>query len=416
MSGPIHLADSLKLLPAHSKRLLLAYSGGIDSTVLLHTLLEHRQQFSLVLWHINHGLQDNAQAMEDFARQQAARYHIEFRLDRLHMDAGSSNLEAHARELRYHRFERAMSDGDVLLTAHHKTDQAETLMLNLLRGSGSAGLRAIARIRSLDKGLLFRPLLDFTRDDVERYAALHGLEWVEDPSNCSLKHDRNYLRHQLFPTLVKRWPAAIEQFQRVSELQNESEQLHIDLARIDYSATKLVRPFSPVSCLSLEGLSALSVARQKNLIRFWIRHHDYAAFGFQRMEELLRQLHSRVDAMPVIEGSGYSIRIYKKALYLVATSSDLDLSPIYRFPSSGPLSIPEIGFSQTRSQIFSFLKRVDSGQSLSLHFRQQAHETSLHLHAHSLKRQFQKQQIPPWIRSLVPQIFVDDRLLALWLL
>ena len=313
----IHLDLSLNQLPQRTTRLFLAYSGGIDSSVLLHALLAYKSQFDIQLWHINHGLQKNASLMEEFARSQAEQYGLNFRLDSLCMDPCAGNLEAKAREQRYALFEQALQCGDALLTAHHQNDQAETLLLNLMRGSGSAGLRAIARQRSLGEGCVFRPLLEFSRSKIEQYALAHQLEWIEDPSNKNIDFDRNYLRHQVFPQILQRWPSAFQQFQRVSELQNETEQLIVDLAELDYAASALPVNGSDYACLCVDVLASLSVFRRKNLIRYWIRQHALSVVGFHRLEELIRQLDSRADASPLIQGSGFSIRRYKNRIYLV---------------------------------------------------------------------------------------------------
>ena len=406
---------ALEELPLTTEKLYLAFSGGIDSTVLMHVLLPYKEQYQIVLWHINHGLQDNAKLMEDFARQQADHFKLEFRLDKLSMNGSDGNLEAKARDHRYRLFEQELSENDVLLTAHHKNDQAETLLLNMMRGSGSTGLRAIARLKTLGKGLLFRPLLNFTRDDIERYAKTHQLQWIEDPSNKSIKFDRNYLRHEVLPAVIRRWPSAISLLQRVSELQNESEQLQSDLAKIDYAPAVIKKPFSNSSCISVNALNELSFARKKNLIRYWIKLNKFAVIGFHKIEELLKQLSSRIDAMPVTEGNDFQIRLYKNTLYIVKKTEQLELAASYEMPSSARLDIPAINFSQSRMDVFNYLKREDKGETIVLKFRQLTSTGRATPHAHSLKRLFQKHQIPPWKRCSIAQIFLNDELVALWL-
>jgi len=411
----IQLDLCLQRLPSDTRRLFLAYSGGMDSSVLLHTLTEYTSQYEIQLWHINHGLQENAVEMEQFAQQQAQQYGFSFRVDHLQMDSNAGNLEARARERRYQLFEQALHCGDVLLTAHHQNDQAETLLLNLMRGSGSAGLRAIARQRSLGSGLLFRPLLEVSRNEIERYALVHRLRWIDDLSNKSLDFDRNYLRHQVLPKILQRWPSAIQQFQRVSELQNETEQLLFDLARLDYSSSACDKPWSDKACLSVDSLNSLSGVRQKNLIRYWIKHHNLSVIGFHKLEQLVTQLESREDAAPCIQGNGFSIRRYQKYLYLLTQMPGSELACCYEMPHSGPLEIAQIGFSQTRNDVFQYLKCSDQGQSLVLRFRQDRAESEAR-YSHRLKRLFQKHRVPPWIRPRVPQIFLDDELVTLWLL
>jgi len=297
MSSQSQLKLPLDQLPQNTKKLYLAFSGGIDSIVLLHILLKYKEQYKIILWHINHGLQDCAKSMQDFARNQAHQFGLELRLDKLNMDSSESNLEAKARDHRYRLFEQTLTQNDVLLTAHHKNDQAETLLLNLMRGTGAAGLRAIATAKPLGKGLLFRPMIDFTREDIERYASRHKLEWIEDPTNKEIEFDRNYLRHQVLPAIINRWPSAINQLHRVSELQIESEQLQTDLAKIDFARAKVIKPFSKTSCLSVTFLDSVSVARKKNLIRYWIKQNNLCVIGYHKIQQLISQLDSRVDAI-----------------------------------------------------------------------------------------------------------------------
>ena len=405
----------LEELPVDTEKLYLAFSGGIDSTVLMHVLASYKERYQIVLWHINHGLQVNAKSMEEFARSQAKQFGITFRLDSLSMNLSDRNLEAKAREFRYRLFEQALSNKDVLITAHHKNDQAETLLLNMMRGSGSTGLRAIARLKNLGNGLLFRPLLNVTRHEIEQYAKDHQLEWVEDPSNQNRKYDRNYLRKEVLPAIVKRWPSAISQLQRVSELQNENEQLLTDLAQIDYAEAKASRPLTDFTCLSINRLNKLSPARIKNVIRFWIKSNGFAVIGFHKIEELLKQLNSRVDASPVTEGCGFKIRVYRSFLYLVKNSGTFLLEEIYEMPISGNLNISRLNFSQSRLDLYSFLKRVDNGEKAFLFFRQVIKGGKTSPHAHAMKRLFQKHQVPPWKRSSIPLIILDGELIALWL-
>lgn len=405
----------LDSLPAHINTLYLAFSGGIDSTVLLHSLLPYANKYKIIIWHINHGLQKEAQSMEDFARHIAHESGFEFRLNILNIDPKAGNLEAKARDHRYRLFAQTLTAEDAVLTAHHKNDQVETLLLNMLRGSGSSGLRAIARLKSLGQGYLFRPLLNVTRHQIEQYAKNYQLEWIEDPSNKSLNFDRNYLRHEVIPVIAKRWSSAVSQFQRVSELQNESEQLQTELAKIDYFQVKIEKPFCESSCLSVKSLQALSPARKKNMIRYWVKRNNYPVIGFHKIEELLKQLDSKQDATPVIEGHEFQIRLFKNTLYLVNKIDPPELAASYDMPVSGELNIPQINFRQSRLTLFKSIKREDNGGRVSLKFRQSNPSGKAIPHAHRLKRLFQKELIPPWKRSLIPQIYINDELIGLWL-
>lgn len=404
----------LEQLPDSVNQLYLAFSGGLDSSVLLHQLQPWRDRYVLSLWHINHGIQSNAAEMEAFARQQAAYYQLPIRVDHLALNSGQSNLEALARERRYQLFAQAMNAESALLTAHHMNDQAETLLLNLMRGSGPAGLSAIAVCRSLGQGLLFRPLLLSTREQIADYAAEHQVQWFDDPSNQDIGFDRNYLRHEILPKLVERWPAAVAQLHRVSEIQQESELLQADLATLDLQTVTSDRPFTEDGCLDIDKLRQLSPARQKNLVRYWLKSKGLQAPGFQSLHQLLSQLHSRKDSLPLIEGEGFQLRVYQQHVYIHRPCVSEPGAAVYPVPEQGELVIAAIDFRQTRRQLLQYLDLADHGQQLSLHFRQPGVNPPPG-QAHRLKRLFQKHKVPPWIRGLVPQIYVDGTLVDLWL-
>jgi len=402
---------SLHLIPPSTRRLRIAFSGGLDSVVLSHSLLSLREQYSLMLWHVNHGLQSNADAMEDFARQWAEQYDLEFKTQRLKLDPSPGNLEARARDARYGLFAQGMQAGDVLLTAHHANDQAETLLLNLMRGSGVAGLRAIAEQRSLGAGMLIRPLLNLGRDEIHAYARANGLNWIDDPSNASERFDRNFLRHRVMPLIEQRWPAAVRSMRRASGWQQEAYELISQLARDDLARLGRCESFSSHPALDVAELIQLPSARARNLIRYWIEQAAMQPPGSRKLNQLLSQLNARRDAMPSIHAQSYSLRIYRSRLYLVSDEL-VELDEEYRLVDGESLQIPAIGFNESRTSILSRLGRQDAGQALSLRFRRfEAHENA---HAHRLKRLFQKHAVPPWLRPLTPQVFVDGELVALW--
>jgi tRNA(Ile)-lysidine synthase len=409
----LHL--SLEKLPESVNRLYLAFSSGIDSCVLLHNLLPHQHNYSIVLWHINHGLQTNAAEMEQLANDLAGRYGLEVRVDHLNLNPDGSNLEAVARQARYELFTQALTPQDALLTAHHMNDQAETLMLNLMRGSGSAGLRAIADLTRLGQGFLFRPLLNFQREDIEQYAAVHGLQWVEDPSNESLKYDRNYLRHQILPRIKQRWPAVTQQLHRVCEWQREQHQLLEELAQIDLQTCSRDHAFSSSPCLEISALTCLSTERQKNLIRYWVSTRYQQQPGFKILQQVLKQISAASDAMPLIQSTGYSLRCYDGLLFMVDDFQEPDVLPAYEVPEDKSLELKALNITVSRQQLLTALNLADKGQRLALHFRTHNAATDASS-SHRLKRLFQKHRVPPWLRNTIAQIYVDGELADLFLL
>ena len=405
----------LDKLPAEVTRLYVAFSSGIDSCVLLHSLLNQQHDYSVVLWHINHGLQHNADQMQQLASELARQYALEIRIDQLNLDAHAGNLEAVARTARYDLFSAALTDRDALLTAHHMNDQAETLMLNLMRGSGAAGLRAIADLTGLGQGYLLRPLLAYQRDEIEEYARQHHLKWVEDPSNQSLAYDRNYIRHQVLPHLRQRWPAVTRQLHRVCSWQSEQQQLLEELAQIDLQHCQRVHQFSSVTCLDIGALTGLSTARQKNLIRYWISVNDRPQLGFKALHQVLHQMTADADAMPRIQAAGYSLRSYHGLLFMVDDFEGTELSAQYHVPDNQALEIPPLGLVITRQQLLEYLHTSEQGQHFSLRFRT-ASSNNNNPNRHRLKRLFQTHRVPPWLRDRVAQIYVSETLVDLLLL
>ncbi len=368
---------NLEALPAGVRRLVVAFSGGVDSSVLLHLLLPHREHFELALWHVHHGLQPNADAMAELARRRAAELGIDCRVDHLDLEPAQPNLEAAAREARYRLFASGLDAYTALLTAHHRDDQAETLLLNLLRGSGPAGLAGIAARRPLGAGWLLRPMLDMTRAQIERIAGDAGLEWVEDPSNAELHADRNFLRHRVLPLLTERWPRAAGSLAQAAAWQSEARELQDELASIDAARCLVERPYADGLCAEIPALQQLSPARQKNLLRHWLRRETGETPSRRVLEQLLEQGRARADAQPLVDFGGRELRRYRGAWYI--------MDPQQREP------LPPAGGGEVR-----YLP------SLSPAERQR--------YGHRLKRLFQQAGVPSWMREQVPLRFEDDEL------
>jgi tRNA(Ile)-lysidine synthase len=350
--------------------------------------------------------------MQAFSQRVAEKYGVECRVDDLQIETAEGNLEARARQQRYALFEQALDSDEVIVTAHHLNDQAETFLLNLLRGSGAAGLRAIAATRPLGKGWLLRPLLQVARSEIEQYATDQKLEWVEDPSNEDLRFDRNFLRHRILPILESRWPSLLSRLDRVSRWQGEQHELITDLAAIDYATCRTDNRFSSHDCLKTPELTALSIARQKNVIRYWIEREGYPQLGVHRLQQLTRQVTAREDAQPEVEGNSYQVRRYGGQLFLVEKQGIDRRTEELTVPESGGLSINFSGEEHRvdREQILSRLKLKDNGQRLELRYRSSTGGPLASSQRHRCKRLFHRYRVPPWLRDEIPQIHVDGEL------
>ncbi|WKV97444.1 tRNA lysidine(34) synthetase TilS [Pseudomonas sp. H22_DOA] len=252
----------------------VAFSGGLDSTVLLHLLAHLATTESLPTLsaiHIHHGLQAAADTWPEHCQSVCDALGITLQVERVKVQPGAS-VERAARDARYAVFGSVIQPNDVLLTGQHRDDQAETLLFRLLRGAGVRGLSAMPAQRPVGQGTLVRPLLDVTRAELEAYAAAHQLQWIEDPSNEDRQFSRNYLRHQIVPLLSGRWPQAQANMARSAAHLREAQGLLDELAEIDLAHARASTDFDwlGVPSLELAPLAALSVARQRNALSHWL--------------------------------------------------------------------------------------------------------------------------------------------------
>ncbi|WP_150745607.1 tRNA lysidine(34) synthetase TilS [Pseudomonas fluorescens] len=252
----------------------IAFSGGLDSTVLLHLLAHLAKTESLpalTAIHVHHGLQAAADVWPDHCQSVCDALGVPLQVVRVQVQPGAS-LERAARDARYGAFIEAIQANEVLMTAQHRDDQAETLLFRLLRGAGVRGLSGMPRERALGRGHLLRPLLDVARAELEAYAAEHRLNWIEDPSNEDRQFSRNYLRHEVFPVLTERWPQAVATMARSAAHLGEAQALLNDLAHIDLARANTVSDFDwlGVPSLALASLANLSAARQRNVLSYWL--------------------------------------------------------------------------------------------------------------------------------------------------
>ncbi|MES2817850.1 MAG: tRNA lysidine(34) synthetase TilS [Pseudomonadota bacterium] len=253
----------------------VAFSGGLDSTVLLHLLAglaRHQALPPLSAVHVRHGLQAAAEAWPQHCQQVCHSLGIPLRVESVQVAPGAS-VERAARQARYAAFAALLGSGELLLTAQHRDDQAETLLFRLLRGAGVRGLAGMPAQRPLGRGTLVRPLLGLSRAELEAYARAQGLVWVEDPSNDDTRYSRNYLRRQVLPTLTARWPQAQASLARSAAQLGEAQGLLDELAMLDLAAARTSSvefPWLALPSLALAPLRALSPARQRNALRHWL--------------------------------------------------------------------------------------------------------------------------------------------------
>lgn len=414
----VFFADFQRLLAAHVhiQRFVIAYSGGVDSHVLLHLLVAHRHTLagrSVEAVYINHGLHSAATHWEQHCKAVCQKQDIPFTAISVNAAPGSrESPEAVARQVRYQALAELMGPQDAVLTAHHRDDQAETLLLQLLRGSGPHGLAAMPAVASLGQGLLLRPLLNSRRKDILIYAKAHDLQWIEDTSNANLAIHRNYLRHTVLPSLKAQWPAAIDTIARSARLCAEASQLLDELADVDLAEVS----DGDAQRLSIARLRALTEERRRNCLRRWFRVLDLPPPNATQLHHVLQDmLVAPPDRQPHIHWPGGEVRRYRDYLFAMRPLPFHDSSQVFSIQPTVSLSIPHIGhLCLLLAQGQGLSKKTLVNRSLHVGFWRggERFQPVGRTHSQSLKKLFQAAGVPPWERDRLPLLYVDDTLAA----
>lgn len=394
----------------------IAFSGGLDSTVMLHGLGELRERLGLELCalHAHHGLHPQADDWLSHCAEVCADWEIDFRQQRLHLTGGERSLEERAREARYAWFRSVMGPGCVLLTAHHQGDQAETLLANLVRGAGVHGLAAIPARASFDDGVLARPLLGFSRGQLRRYARHHDLQWVEDSSNQDLRINRNFIRHVVMPLLGERWPGVSGTLARTAGHMREAAELLDAVARGDLAGVASEQTLWG-SRLDVGGLAGLDGARQRNALRHWFRTSGHQAPGTRHLDMLWRQMVVREPrSTAVLRWPRAELRRYRRWLYLSTPMADLPLQA-RRWCWREPLALPALGLLLRAVPVTGDGIAVSRlPDCLGVAWRRGGEWLRLpgRRHRQRLKKLLQSAGVPPWYRDRIPLLHIDDEIAA----
>ena len=290
----------------------VAFSGGVDSHVLLHSLAVLRQHcfFELRAVHIHHGLNPKAGDWQSHCESVCRDLEVELITHRLDLSSSHENIEARARDLRYDFFASLLEENDCLLTGHHQDDQAETVLLQLLRGAGPKGLSAMPASSVLGKGSLLRPFLNISRDELLSYAAEHQLSWIDDDSNHNTRFSRNFFRQEIMPLLKQRWPSAAETIVRSAKHCAETEKLLEEFIAPLFNGCLLEN-----NALSVIELKKLTPLQQKHVFRQWLFHCGFASPNERKLENCLRVfLTAAQDRHPMVAWGNVIVRRYKKEL------------------------------------------------------------------------------------------------------
>jgi len=325
-------------------------------------------------------------------------------------------LEGAARRARYGQLAKLLQNGEFLLTAHHQDDQAETILLQMLRGTGVPGLAAMPSRVPFGQGELLRPLLSFSRATLRSYATENSLQWVEDPSNLDLRWRRNFMRADVLPRIEKHWPEARQVLARTAMHAADALEMLDEVAAADLAACVHPEPDRYLQSLSAVAVCRLSPARQRNVLRYWLRTQSFLVPGTHQLDELLRHVAAESRSRHArVQWAGGEVWRYRDRLVAIprlhVPESGLDVA----WDVADPLKLPNVGrmhIKPSHGAGVSWLRLTSSG--LRVRLRQGGESLRLpgRAHHHALKKLLQTAGVPPWERSRLPLFYADDQLVA----
>lgn len=380
----------------------VGYSGGVDSTVLLHWIAKHPLLFPRVrAIHVHHGLSANADTWLSFCKHYTHQLNIPFVFEKVQVNQ-DRNIEASARESRYAVYEKYVQPTDILLLGHHLDDQIETFFLNLLRGSGVDGLSVMPMMKIHQGMRVARPLLNDTRLDILNYASLHQLSWIDDESNDNTHFSRNFLRHEILPKIEQNWPHYRKSMLKTFSICQQSQISIEDQAYTNYPDL-LNRPDQ----LDRQLLRTLSAFHVSIILRTWLKQKNFATPRYEVMNEIYEQmiLSYRQDAMPIIRWANIELHVYQDKLFVFETS-------LYAHQNQSWIDFPNplilhssIKLNATlESQGFKFEPHRDE---VEVRFRKGGEKFYWRGHHRCLKKLFQAWKVPPFLRAKIPLVYVN---------
>ncbi|HKV96666.1 MAG TPA: tRNA lysidine(34) synthetase TilS [Gammaproteobacteria bacterium] len=408
------LLNTLRGLPA-AQRYWVAYSGGLDSSVLLHALAQCRTELGgeLRAVHVNHHLQPQSDAWQAHCARVCTQLSVPLECRDVSVaPARGESLEAVARAQRYAAYRKLLRAGDLLLLAHHQDDQLETFLLQALRGAGLRGLAAMRARAKCGTGKLARPLLGFTRAELRAWAELQRLEWLEDPSNADTRFARNYLRHEILPRLKARWPAAAATVSRSARHCGEAVELLAAVAAEDWQRCADSEGWS----LAVAALRKLGVARAGNLLRFWFARLELPAPPAHKLEQVFTEvLAAGADRNPRVNWEGAELRRFRARLYAMAPLPEAPAEELRLHPGIaldlgaglGSLSLQTMDGEGLRAALC-------PAEGLRIRFRSGGEicRPAGRAHRRPLKKWLQEFAVLPWMRERLPLIYAGDELAA----
>lgn len=395
----------------NSQSILVAFSGGLDSTVLLHQLVQWRElhpDVALRAIHIHHGLSPHADSWVQHCESVCAQWQVSLVVERVHLEDDGLGIEAQARRARYQAFAQTLLPGEVLMTAQHLDDQCETFLLALKRGSGPAGLSAMGESSPFAGTQLIRPLLAQTREALEAWARQHELCWIEDESNQDDTYDRNFLRLRVTPLLQQRWPHFAQAVARSAALCAEQESLLDELL-----ASDLADCITSRGTLLLTPLMMMSGVRRAALLRRWLAGLNAPMPSRDGLERIWQEVAlAREDASPCLRLGAFEIRRYQSQLWWIKSVTGQSETIVPWQTWLQPLELPA-GLGSVQLTAGGDIRPPRADEAVSVRFKAPG---LLHIIGRNggrkLKKIWQELGVPPWLRDTTPLLFYGETLIA----
>ncbi|KEY90367.1 tRNA(Ile)-lysidine synthase [Candidatus Photodesmus katoptron] len=398
----------------NNTKIILGLSGGLDSRVMLDLLARYRDchRIRCIAVHVDHGL---SQFSDNWAKQcvrWCADLAIPCHVERIQLNVSSPSLEKVARDIRYQIFKKYIKTGDLFLTGHHSDDQVETFFLALKRGSGPKGLSAMPQYMPYHSGFILRPLLSFSRTLIQKYAQKKQLCWIEDESNNDLRFDRNFIRHQVLPTLIKRWSSFSQSVNQSAMLCADQEILLDELLSSSFQAA-----LYPDGSLLIKELNKHSQLARNRIIRMWFKKFCRLMPNGKCLRHIWQQVAlAKQDANPLLRFSDGEIRRFKQRLYLLDHMIDIsNLS--FSLKLGDTIKLPDnLGFFSVKknSRLGTISLHSIGKKKINIIFNPEglsAHPLGKK-HSRKLKKIFQEYSIPSWLRRRIPILVVSSQVVA----
>jgi tRNA(Ile)-lysidine synthase len=395
-------------------QILVGFSGGLDSTVLLTLLSDLVPAQRLCAVHINHGLSVNAGQWQSHVDSFCQSLGVQLHCETVSVKAAGEGLEAAAREARYRVFSRLIQPHGLLVLGHHADDQVETVLYRLLRGSGNRGLSGIPVSRSLAGGRVIRPLLQWQKAQIQDFAERRHLVWVEDETNLQSTFDRNYLRNQVIPAIANRWPDYTRRISHSAQLSKDNGDLAETVAADDLQTLKVKVERGGWS-LCLDTFTALSALRQRNVLRHWPGVYQLPLPGHKIINEVIDSIvKARDDATQKVLSQCLQWVRFRNRLYLLSAMPDCgEVYEDLHWHTELPLSLPDGSCLRGEKHLGQGLL-IPSGQPLTVRMRSGGErcQPAERRHSTSLKKLLQEYNLEPWWRDRIPLLYAGQQLVA----